>query len=85
MASYRVVVSRSAERELRQIPKRDLRRIARKIEALAQDRTPSGSIKLEGERRYRLRQGDWRIIYEIDHASRTVDIVKVGHRSEVYR
>ncbi len=85
MASYRVAVSSSAERELRQIPKRDLRRIARKMEALAQDPTPPGSIKLEGERRYRLRQGDWRLVYEIDHASRTVDIVKVGRRREIYR
>jgi mRNA interferase RelE/StbE len=85
MASYRVVVGRSAERELRQIPERDLRRIVAKMDALAKDPTPPGSIKLEGVRRYRLRQGDWRIVYAIDHASGTVDIVKVGHRREVYR
>jgi len=85
MASYSAVVSRSAERELRTIPARDLRRIAAKMRALTQDPTPPGSIKLEGEKRYRLRQGDWRIVYEVDHASKTVDIVKVGHRREVYR
>lgn len=85
MASYKVIVSRSAERELRQVPQRDLRRIATKMEALAQDPTPRGSIKLEGEKGYRLRQGDWRIVYEVDHTSRTVDIVKIGHRREVSR
>ncbi len=85
MASYRVVLSRSAERELRQIPKPDLHRIIRRIQALTEDPTPPGSIKLEGEIRYRLRQGDWRVLYEIDHSSKVVDIVKIGHRREVYR
>ncbi len=85
MASYRVLVSRSAERELRQVPKRDRRRIVGRMQGLADDPTPPGSIKLEGETRYRLRQGDWRILYEIDHSSKVVDIVRIGHRREVYR
>ena len=85
MVSYRVLVRTSAERELRAIPKHDLRKVVRKIRELAADPTPPGCIKLEGEARYRLRQGDWRILYEIDHGAKTIAIVKIGHRREVYR
>ncbi len=85
MASYKVLVRASAERELRGVPIRDIRRIVRKIQALAGDLTPPGSIRLEGETRYRLRQGDWRILYEIDHKAALIEIVKIGHRREVYR
>jgi mRNA interferase RelE/StbE len=85
MASYNVLVSRSAERELRQVPKRDRRRIVERIRSLVDNPTPPSSIKVEGETRYRLRQGDWRILYEIDRSSKAVDIVKIGHRREVYR
>ncbi len=68
MACYKVFIRPSAARELRQIPRHDLRRIV----------TPPGSLKLERETCYRLRQGDWRVLYEIDRESKTVDIVKVG-------
>ncbi len=85
MDSYKVLIRSSAERELRGIPKSDLRRIVKKIQALAGNPMPPGSIKLEGKARYRLRQGDWRILYEIGSDSKTVEIVKVGHRREVYR
>ncbi len=83
--SYKVVIRSSAERELRGIPKQDLRRIIKRIQGLAENPTPAGSIKLEGEARYRLRQGDWRILYEIKTDLKTIEIVKVGHRREVYR
>jgi len=79
------MVRASAERELRAVPKEDLRRIRRKIEALTHDPTPQGCKRLTGETRYRLRQGDWRIVYEINFELRVVEIVKVGHRREVYR
>jgi mRNA interferase RelE/StbE len=85
MASYELVVRTSAEKELRSVPKGDLRRIVRKVRALAANPTPPGCVRLEGERRYRLRQGDWRILYEIDHEAKTVTVVKIGHRREVYR
>jgi mRNA interferase RelE/StbE len=85
MACCEVVVRASAERELRRVPQRDLRRIVRKIQRLAAAPTPPGCIRLEGETRYRLRQGDWRILYEVDHEAKTVAIVKIGHRREVYR
>ena len=83
--TYNVIVRSSAEKELRKIPKPDLARILKRIHSLADNPTPQGSIKLEDEECYRVRQGDWRILYEIDHASKTVSVFKVGHRREVYR
>ncbi|MEK6543148.1 MAG: type II toxin-antitoxin system RelE/ParE family toxin [Elusimicrobiota bacterium] len=85
MDSYRVLIRRSAQKELRRIPPPDLRRIVSKISGLSQDPRPQGSEKLSGDDRYRIRQGDWRIVYGIDDESRTVMVVKIGHRREVYR
>jgi mRNA interferase RelE/StbE len=83
--SYSVVVKRSAERELRAVPRTDLRRVITRIRGLADEPRPPGSEKLSGEDRYRLRQGDYRLIYAIDDDRRIVEIVKIGHRREVYR
>ena len=84
-ASYSVVIKRSAERELRKIPKQDLRRVVTRIQGLAQEPRPPGCEKLSDQERYRLRQGDYRIVYAVDDEARTVEVVKVGHRREVYR
>jgi mRNA interferase RelE/StbE len=83
--SYRVVLKRDAERELRKIPRPDLQRIVRKIAALGSEPRPVGSQKLSTLERYRLRQGDWRIVYEIDDHGRLVTVVRIGNRREVYR
>ena len=83
--SYSLATKKSAERELRSIPKDTLRRIVERIHRLAQDPRPPGCEKLSGEERYRVRQGDYRIVYSVNDASRTVEVVKVGHRREVYR
>ena len=83
--SYSLVIKKSAERELRTIPKPDLRRVTERMRGLAQDPRPTGSEKLSGQDRYRVRQGDYRIIYAVDDETRTVQVVKVGHRREVYR
>ncbi len=86
MALYSVVIKRSAEKELRAIPLSDLKRVIDRIRGLAQQHRPSGCEKLSGEsERYRIRQGDYRIVYGIDDAALRVDVVKVGHRREVYR
>ena len=82
---YSLFVKKSAERELCQIPKIDLKRILTKIKSLAQNPRPPGSEKLSEQERYRIRQGDYRIVYTVDDAERRVDIVKIGHRREVYR
>lgn len=84
-ALYSLRIKRSAEKELRRIPKADLRRIVQKIDSLATDPRPTGCEKLFGENVYRIRQGDYRILYTVEDDERVVEIIKVGHRREVYR
>lgn len=85
MANYKVFVAASARKELSRIPKPDSERIASRLQSLAGDPRPPRCEKLSGYDRYRVRQGDYRIIYSVDDSTRTVDIVKIGHRKEVYR
>jgi mRNA interferase RelE/StbE len=85
MASYKVLIRRSAADELGRIPKKDLRRIVERIGKFAVEPRPEGCEKLSGQDRFRVRQGDYRIVYAIDDDVRTVEIVKIGHRSEIYR
>jgi mRNA interferase RelE/StbE len=85
VASYEVLIKRSAAKELEALPTKDRRRIATKIQALANDPRPPQVEKLSGEEKYRLRQGDYRVLYAIDDAARQVTVVKIGHRRDVYR
>ena len=84
-ASYNLQIKRSAEKELRRLPKADLRRIIQRIERLATDPRPVGCEKLFGDEGYRVRQGDSRILYRVDEERRIVEVFKIGHRREVYR
>ena len=87
MAAYSVEIKRSAVRELAAVEPRAMRlRIVARIRSSVGAPRPPGSQKLAGEaERYRLRQGDWRILFEVDDAERRVTVVKIGHRREVYR
>ncbi len=85
MASYDLVIRRTARKELESLPSKDLKRIVTRIQGLAADPRPSGVEKLSGAEKYRVRQGDDRILYEIDDTAETVTIVKVAHRRDVYR
>lgn len=85
MEKYNLTIKPSAEKALDRIPKKVLRQIVARVTALADNPRPRGVEKLSGEEQYRIRQGDYRIVYSIDDTRRTVDIVKVGHRREVYR
>lgn len=85
MAVYELVIRKSVSKDLRSIPKKDLKQILARIAALASDPRPPGCEKLSGLERYRLRQGRYRILYEIQDAVLTVTVVKVGHRRDVYR
>jgi len=87
VASYSVVITERAERDIDAIAKRqDRERIRQRIERLADNPRPAGSKKLKGAHdRYRIRQGDYRILYSIEDAIRVVAIVHVGHRKDVYR
>jgi mRNA interferase RelE/StbE len=80
MESYKVFLRKSAADELGRIPNKDLSRIVERIRALERDPRPGGCEKLSALERYRVRQGNYRIVYAIDDAERTVDVVKVGHR-----
>jgi mRNA interferase RelE/StbE len=85
VASYSLLIKASAAKELEATPKKDRTRLAARIGGLAITPRPPGSEKLSGEEKYRIRQGDYRILYLIEDASSTVTIVKIGHRREVYR
>ena len=85
MASYELKFKKSVARDLRPFPKQDVKRIMQRIRSLADDPRPAGCEKLSGQERYRLRQGAYRIIYEIEDVRLTVLVVKVGHRREAYR
>ncbi len=97
MASYRLLIKPSAVRELEGIPSStptrvprwgpgpDRTRLVSRVQRLAADPRPAGSEKLSGQEKYRLRQGDYRILYLIDDAQASVVVVKIGHRREVYR
>ncbi len=84
-ARYTVRLKQSAERELRHLPKEDIARILKRLHALAEQPRPPGSQKLTGKDQYRLRQGDYRILYTVDDANHLVLVFKIGHRREVYR
>jgi mRNA interferase RelE/StbE len=85
MAEYKVYFKETVEKDLSAIPKKDLQKILRRIETLSQDPRPQGHEKLTGQERYRVRQGNYRIVYSIQDQQLTVWVVKVGHRKEVYR
>ena len=86
MEKYRVLIKASAKKELLAIAtKKDRQRIVRRIESLADDPRPRGCEKLSGHNRYRIRQGNYRIVYGIEDDELLVWVVKVGHRGDVYR
>ena len=85
MASYRLLIKPSASKEIEALPKRDRRRIVAKITSLSRDPRPPGCEKLSGHDQYRLRQGNYRILYEIQDLDLVVVVVKIGHRRDVYR
>ena len=85
MTSYNIVIKQSVAKDLRPISNKDVKRILQRIEQLAQDPRPLGSEKLSGEEKYRVRQGNYRILYRIEDEIVTVFIVKIGHRRDVYQ
>jgi mRNA interferase RelE/StbE len=85
MESYKVLVRESAVRELEGLSKKDLARLVGRIQRLSVQPRPRGCEKLSAQERYRIRQGDYRIVYSVDDETREVIVVKIGHRSEIYR
>ena len=85
MAAYSIFFKDSVQKDFDGIPKKDLRKILSRIKVLEVDPRPQGCEKLTGEDRYRLRQGRYRILYSVEDDKRTVTVVKVGHRKDIYR
>lgn len=86
MASYRVEISRSAAKDLRGIDRRWIPRIVELIEKLQSDPRPPGCKKLVGsDHTYRLRAGDYRVVYEVQDDTLIVWVVRMRHRRDVYR
>ena len=87
MGAYRLLIKPSAGKEIARLGnKSDRQRIVRRIQALSEDPRPHGSEKLAGyEDRYRIRQGNFRVVYLIDDRRKEVTIFKVGDRKDVYQ
>ena len=86
MANYKLRIKKSAAKELEAISRKsDRRRIAARIESLAENPRPPGCKKLSGSDRYRIRQGDFRIVYSVEDDELVVYVVKIGDRKSVYR
>ena len=85
MASYKLVIKKSVAKDLKSIPKKDVKRILSAIQKLADKPRPSQAKKLSGQERFRIRQGNYRILYTIEDNRLVVCVVKVGNRRDVYR
>lgn len=83
---YHLVISRVAEKQLATFPKHIANNIVAKIDALATDPYPPGSLKLEGsDKEYRIRSGDYRIIYRVENEKLIIEVIRIGHRRDVYK
>ena len=85
MANFEIRFKESVARDLRQLPNRDIERILKRIHKLQKEPRPTGCEKLSTQERFRVRQGNYRIIYEVDDENQIVIVYKVGHRREVYK
>ena len=85
MGNYRIVIKKSAAKEIEKIQKQDRIRIVEKIRSLSSDPHPSGSKKLSRKEKYRIRQGNFRILYQVIDDALVINVVKVGHRRDIYK
>lgn len=85
MARYEVRIKPSVAKDLRNLPRQEVQRIMKCIEALGDNPRAPGCTKLSGSDLYRVRQGVYRVVYAIDDGTVTVEVVRVGHCGDVYR
>jgi mRNA interferase RelE/StbE len=87
VVAYSITIKRTSSKELQAVPEKDtLMRLIEKIKSLAMDPRPQGAEKLAGRSNlYRIRQGRYRVPFSVDDQTRVVDVIKVGHRRDVYR
>ena len=84
MERYKIIVKKSVSKDLKKIPKKDIERILSAIKDLADNPRPPQSKKLSGQERYRLRQGNFRILYSIEDDKLVVSVVRIANRRDVY-
>lgn len=85
MASYSIEIKKSATKELSKLPKNDLKRIVENIQELSENPRPDGCKKLSGDEKYRIRIGNYRVLYSIEDEILVIYVVKVGHRKDIYK
>ncbi len=85
MELYKIRIKKSVSKDFKKIPKKDVQRILDAIQGLAKEPRPPQSKKLSGQERYRLRQGNYRILYSIEDEELIISVVKVGNRRDVYK
>ena len=85
MESYKIEIKKSAAKELSRLQKKDLTKIVEKIQQLSGNPRPEGCKKLTGDEKYRIRIGNYRVLYSIEDDVLIVYVVKVGHRKEIYK
>jgi len=85
MAEYKLIFKRSVAKDLRGVPKRDLKRIIARIQSLSSDPRPPSCEKLSGSECFRIRQGTYRIIYTVKDEEICIVIIRIAQRGEAYR
>ena len=85
MANYSLAFKKSVARDLRSIPNKDVNRILSRINSLQENPRAEGCVKLSNQEKYRVRQGIYRIVYEIQDTELIILVVKVAHRAQVYK
>ncbi len=83
-ADYKIEIKKSAQKEIKNLPNKELKKIVDKINSLAHEPRPAGCKKLSGEEKYRIRVGSYRVLYSIEDDVLVIYAVKVGHRKDVY-
>lgn len=85
MGKYRIEIKKSAAKEIERLSRKDINSVVDKIASLSDNPRPHGCQRLSGQEKYRIRCGDYRILYSIEDKILIIYIVKVGHRRGVYR
>ncbi len=85
MAKYKIEIKKTAAKEIKKLPTKDINRVIKLIDKLAGNPRPGGSIKLSNNEKYRIRFGVYRLLYEIYDDRLLIIVVKVAHRKDVYR
>ena len=84
MAVYKLFIDKAVYKQLKNIPERDYQKVMASIAALANNPRPAGCKKLKGRQGYRIREGNYRVIYEINDKMLSVKVIEAGDRKEIY-